>query len=502
MGTAAGAAAMYCLSSLLLTAADLFGGESAGGVCVSVINIAAIFGAGDWVVQTDFGYLGSLGALYGALPTGAGLSATLFLSVGFMLSAMGFASSPSRDVKGGDTDPREYLFTHRPMALARCLAMPWNSIPLFWGFKKAPVAIPIAMLPFIAPFALIADLALLIAFLILWAIMSLKIGSASKRDRARYDSLTHYAVCPKCKRNFYQPRVKCSCGLVFGYPVPGPHGAKIHTCNNGHSVPATNDLGGRGALSMVCPHCGSGVVTHEAKPLVVSLVGARDSGKTTLMLSSAESLCEAAKSKGVMAEFASPGLSPRAWGAKGRVAPTAPGELDSEFLFLRSRDFPEKEIMFNDISGSEFEPDRDKVLFEEYYKYNDGIIFAIDPASVVAVHSSQSPAKGSKPTPVSVMESFYHMYTEINGYGPSVRSTVPFAVVLTKMDDPRSSAAAAEGAEAFLARHGQGDFVKIARSAFENVRFFKVSSLGDGRNAAEPLAWILSENDEDVKRIF
>jgi hypothetical protein len=40
--------------------------------------------------------------------------------------------------------------------------------------------------------------------------------------------------------------------------------------------------------------------------------------------------------------------------------------------------------------------------------------------------------------------------------------------------------------------------VDIAQSAFGNVKYFKVASLGSGNNAMEPFLWILSENYSDL----
>ena len=430
-------------------------------------------------------------------------SVTMILfAAGFALVAAGCASKPTRDLRGSDEDPKEYLFTHRPKAFLQCLMIPWNILTAAWDLKKVPVILPILLIPFMLPFALIADLVLIVLFALVWAVMTVRIRMAAAKDRETYDKETQYAVCPKCKRNFYQPGIKCKCGLILSYPVPSKYGVKYHTCNNGHKIPSTNSDGARAKLQAVCPHCGGGMLTHEAKPIVISMVGSVGSGKTTMMLSAVESLTAAAKDRGIVAEIITDGISANAQRGKGRVLPTRAGELDSQYFFLRSRDLPEKEIVINDISGIEFQPDRDKNLFEEYYRYNDGIIFAVDPLEVLALHHSKSPTKGSKNTPTAALESFYHMYTEINGYGPAVKSTVPFAVVLTKMDDPKvRSAVNAEASPAdFLNKYSHSMIVDIAQSAFKNVRYFKTASLGDDINAMGPFLWIISENDADLKR--
>ncbi|MCL2333391.1 GTPase domain-containing protein [Candidatus Methanoplasma termitum] len=429
------------------------------------------------------------------------LTATALLVLGLVFVIVGFASKPTWDLKGGEDDPQEYLFTHRPKAFLWCLMMPWNSLTWFWQMKKVPVIIPIILIPFMFPFAVIADVILIVLFAIVWVAMTAGIKMAAKKDREQYEKDTQYAICPKCKRNFDRPNVKCKCGLVLSYPVPNEHGIKTHACNNGHIIPSTNKDGIRAKLQMVCPHCGGGIITHEAKPIVISMVGSVGSGKTTMMVSAVESISALAKDRGIVTDVITDGVSVNAQRKKTNIMPTKTGELDSQYFFLRSRDLPEKQIVINDISGIEFQPDNEKNLFEEYYRYNDGIIFAIDPLEVMALHHSQSPTKGSKNTPLAALESFYHMYTEINGYGPAVKSSVPFAIVLTRMDETKIKAAVDAEATpaAFLNKYSHGMVVDIAQSAFANVKYFKVASLGNDNNAMEPFLWILSENDEDLK---
>jgi GTPase SAR1 family protein len=499
MGTVIGITVMCISLSFLATFLDLLG-DGPDGTVITIFNLSDPLTHWGWLPKSDFGYLDSLDVYYDLLG-GTGAAAGVFFLMGFVLTALGCISPISRDVKGSAEDPQEYLFTQRPLSILKALLMPWNIFFTLWDLKKVPVIIAIIFLPFIVPFALIADAYLIVVFLILKGIITLRIKLAASKDIETYDRLTQYAVCPKCKRNFHQPLIKCKCGLVISYPIPNAYGITTHTCNKGHNIPSTNSDGARSRLQAVCPHCRKEIQTHEAKPLVLSLVGATGTGKTTLMLSAVEAISAAAKSKAIVTDIVTEGISQAAQRSKEKVSPTQAGELDSECLFLRSRDLPEKEIIINDISGLEFEPDRDKVLFEEYYKYNDGIVFTIDPLAVLAIYNSQSPSKGSKITPVSTLESFYHMFTEVNAYGPSVKSTVPFAVVFTKMDDPRilSAVNAESSPEKFLNKYGQESFVKILRSTFLNVKYFQVASLGDGVNAIDPFKWILEDNDVDLK---
>jgi len=494
MGTLIGIALVYVVFSLIFTMTDINGGTFA----VKAIPFYDSFVMPQQIHDAFWGLIGLYTGFFG--DDVRYITMALFI-IGFALVAAGCASKPTRGLEGSENDPQEYLFTHRPKAFLLCLMVPWNILIAAWKLKKVPVILPIIFIPFMLPFALMMDIILAVLFAIAWVVMNLRIKMTAAKDRDAYDKDTQYAVCPKCKRNFYQPKIKCACGLILSFPVPNMYGVKYHTCNKGHKIPCTNEDGARAKLTAVCPYCTGEMFTHDAKPVVLSLVGSVGSGKTTMMLSAVESMTAAAKEKGVVSEIMSDGISVNAQRGKSRVMPTRAGELNSEYFFLRSRELHEKEIVINDISGVEFQPDRDKVLFEEYYRYNDGIIFAIDPVEVLALHHSQSPAKGSKNTPVATLESFYHMYTEINGCGPAVKSDVPFAVVLTKMDDPRvrSAVNAEAGPVEFLRKYSHKMVIDLAQSAFNNVRYFKVASLGEGSNAAEPFLWILGERDDDLK---
>jgi len=497
MGALIGIALVYVIFSLIFTLMNIYDGTH-GTFAVKVIP----FYDGSVIPDPLHNAFWDLVGLYTNLGSyDEGIITMILFALGFALVLAGCASKPTWNIKGGTGDPKEYLFTHRPKAFLLCLMIPWNILTAAWRLKKVPVILPIIFIPFMLPFALMMDIILAVLFVITWAVMNLRIKMAASKDRERYDRETQYAVCPKCKRSFYQPKVKCICGLVLSFPTPNQYGVKYHTCNKGHRIPCTNEDGARAKLKAVCPYCAGEMFTHDAKPVVLSLVGSVGSGKTTMMLSAVESVTAAAKEKGIVSEIMSDGISVNAQRGKSHVLPTRTGELDSEYFFLRSRELSEKEIVINDISGVEFQPDRDKVLFEEYYRYNDGIIFTIDPLEVLALHNSQSPTKGSKNTPLAALESFYHMFTEINGYGPAVKSDTPFAVVLTKMDDPRvKSAVNAEASPAeFLKKNSHKMLMDIIQSAFKNVKYFKIASLGENNNASEPFLWILGEKDKDLK---
>ena len=406
---------------------------------------------------------------------------------GFALAAAGMVTRPSLDCTGTN-NPAQYLWTHRPGAAARCLTAPWGLMTACWRRSKPLVIVPIVLLPFYASWALMMTVFLIIPFAVMRAVIGARIRSAAKREGREYEKSTQYAVCPKCKRNFVRPKVKCKCGLDLDYPVPNAYGYKYHVCNNGHEIPCTS--GKRSNLRTICPYCGADIETREAMPVSVAMVGAVGSGKTTMMLAAVDTITKMARTRDVSVEAVTPGVSKQAVMAKDVAPKTAPGELDTECLFLRSRTMQDKELMINDISGQEFEPREGKALFEEYYTYTDGIVFAFDPMSLTRQR------RGAMP--MDVFESFHFMYSQITGTSPNKVSDVPMAVVATKNDivSPRM---ADKDVRRFLIENGQDGFVRVLESLFSDVRYFAVSSYGDDcMSAARPFWWIVSKTDQEL----
>lgn len=436
-----------------------------------------------------------LGAYVGEHIGPADLLSVLTLA-GFAAMLAGMLSGTARDCTA-EGDPREFMFTARPRSVLKAAAMPWDAFPAAFRRKYVPVLIPVLLLPFMYLFAAVTTVLVLIVFLIVKGIVGAAVRSASRKDREEYGRLTGHAVCTVCKRSFPRPDVRCRCKEVFSYPVPGVYGLREHTCVNGHTVPCTNANGARSKLDTVCPCCGASIRTQESWPIVISMIGATGAGKTALMRSAADTIIGAARRQGMYSE-ASEGLTAPAEAA----VPTPPGETDSEQLFLRSRNVHGRVLIVNDISGQEFLPAEDRVLFQEYYRYNDGLVFAIDPLEVMAYHRSGSAFKSDKVTVAGTFETFHQIYATINGYGPSVRSQVPLAVVLTRMDiaHVRSAVDAAGSPEAFLEEHGQGAFLKLAAAVFAEVRFFKVTSHGPKADAVDPFKWILWKSDPELMK--
>lgn len=424
---------------------------------------------------------------------------TAFVTIGFSLMVYGMVSGVSRNCFFKD-EPLEYMFTSRPNSILKAVAMPWNSIADLWKHKYVGVIIPLFFLPFLIPFAFVAMVLFVIIFMMEKGIVGLSVHSAKSKDDEYYDREVGFSFCPVCKMSCRMPLVKCRCGKVVPYPVPGKYGISSCSCSKGHIMPCNNKNGLRGKLNMICPNCSAEMCTHEAKPFVISMVGSVGSGKTTLMVSATEQIAQAAKAKGMFTEI-SPGISVDIQKIKDVLPPTVSGELDTQQLFAWSRDKHDIAIQFNDISGTEFEPTDDRLFFQEYYKYSDGLIFTIDPMAVFALSNVSNSGKS---TPFNALYTFYNTYTTINSFAPSVRLDVPLAIVLTKMDNSRAESLVSSEASPreFLKKYGQEDFLKLVDSTFTNVKYFSVASLGSKANPIEPVLWIAESKGAEIKNIL
>ena len=415
----------------------------------------------------------------------------VMMLVGFILSIVGIITKPSSDCTG-DTNPAQYLWAHRPRALLRCMAMPWNLIAASWQKSKALVIVPVILLFLYAFWSALMSLALIVPFILAKLVISAKISSAAKVEAREYEKNTDYGICPNCKRSFDRPKVKCRCGLILDYPVPNQYGYRYHTCNKGHEIPC--ESGKRSGLTTICPHCEKQIATREARPITISMVGGSNTGKTSLMLAAVQTLAHNARTVDITVSSPSSGLSSQTLAAKDYVPKTAPGELESQLVFLESLNLQTREIIFNDISGVEFQPSTDKVLFEEYYNYTDGFIFTFDPL----IFNREI----RRDAPHEVFDCFHYMYTTIRNIGPGTVSNIPFAIVATKSDLMQSKLTDGD-VRKFLVDNGEENFVRVVESLFSEVKYFSVCSHGNECSSAlRPVWWIVGHVDQQLTKII
>ncbi len=403
---------------------------------------------------------------------------------GIALSVWGMFTSEPLDVMGR-TNPVQYLWIHRPNAFLRGIFAPWGLITSAWKKSKALVVIPIVLLPFYAVWSIMLTATLIIPFIAARLIVSAKISSAVKKERLAYRESTGFGICPHCKRDFARPQVVCACGLILDYPVPGIYGIKTQTCNNGDEVPCT--AGSRTDLKTRCPYCMEPIETQEARPVCIAMAGAVGSGKTTLMLAGVDSLLTRAKKAGIPAQTATEDISAEARASKDVVNSTESKEKLSQCMFFKPIGTHETELVINDIAGSEFKPSLEKTLFEEYYKYVDGVIFVLDPTRLGSTDG---------PDVIEAFNTFYGMYALIKGARPGTVFKSRLAIVASRRDATNLEDDDVRG---YIISKGGETFVNTAETVFENVRFFSVCSIGrNSATAAYPFLWILESSDKGL----
>ncbi len=197
-----------------------------------------------------------------------------------------------------------------------------------------------------------------------------------------------------------------------------------------------------------------------------------------MMLAASEMIMAAAKKIDITSEAPTTGLSPDAIACRNSAPPTEPGAIDSECLFLKPLSGTGSEIVFCDISGREFQARKDKDLFEEYYKYADGIVFVFDP------RSARTDMEGL----MNAFNSFYGMFSTIRGIAPGEPAAIRFAMVASKKD---ISGMENTEVRAYLLKNGGDALVRTIEALFEDVRYFSESGIENRPKAsAAPILWV------------
>lgn len=337
-----------------------------------------------------------------------------------------------------------------------------------------------------------------------------------------------FFICPNCDENIS--------GLL-----PSIYGIfNCHCANCQHLVPTT-DKGGRSQLKKICSKCEVDI-THsklgKQSEYRFGIVGARSSGKTTLMISAVSALeNEFAINNEIEFEFGSIEVEKE---FRKNSSTLEKGLVLSQTL----RSFPKAltvalkptqgngcSLYIYDASGEDFTEDEDRLEKHPIHIY-DGILLIVDPfaekgvrAGLVGKFSSEE-IDSNNPAPFEATEVLGRLINvlervlkvQVGGKFP-----LPLSIVITKIDSFNSLnqiklkpfggwyyslTAAADDAEyhstrirKFLQKAELGNFIRLAESRFARVCYFGVSALGrpeDSFNRAAfksfgvsaPLVWL------------
>lgn len=381
----------------------------------------------------------------------------------------------------------------------------------------------------------------------------------SKQFEAIHNKLHHISqVCNHCHERFSDPVYICpKCGARHAHLVPNQYGAFHHTCTCGVKLACSYLVvkNPRKDMQGLCPNClRSGreetVTGADSRTICVPVIGARSSGKTSLITAYANDVIEKrARLNKLTTEFYdetdrqlySDMTKSYSSGVVKQTLVQKDKDKESAFSFsfyLKGSGLkPNRLIQLYDIAGESFT----KNEFNErqsQFNHCDGIVLVIDPMSLQQAEGDYSDQlvaadKGTScPENLqTVQQALFNIMNEVNDDSRSnKKSRIPLAVVLNKIDeapglqerlgedviktlrrkDTENKFADDYDAMDFLCRQFFTDmdeegFVKNIESSFSNGRFFAVSAIGHsagvGSESFEPrnvdlvMDWIMDQSD-------
>lgn len=386
----------------------------------------------------------------------------------------------------------------------------------------------------------------------------------SRQLEAIHDKRHHISqVCNHCHERFSDPVYICpKCKARHAHLVPNQYGAFHHTCTCGEKLACSYLVvkNPRKGIKGLCPNClKSGreetVTGSDSRTICIPVIGARSSGKTSLITAYANDVIEKrAQLNKLTTQFYgetdrqlysdmtksySSGVVKQTLVEKDKNKESA---FSFSFYLKGSALKPDRLIQLYDIAGESFT----KNEFNErqsQFNHCDGIVLVIDPMSLQQAEGEYSDQLEAADKGTScpenlqtVQQALFNIMNEVNDDSRSnKKSRIPLAVVLNKIDeapglqerlgdetvkalrgkDTENKFADDYDAMDFLCRQFFTDmdeegFVKNIESSFSNCRFFAVSAIGHtagvGSESFEPrnvdlvMDWIVAQNDAQLAK--
>ena len=352
--------------------------------------------------------------------------------------------------------------------------------------------------------------------------------------------------CSVCKRRSSRPQFLCPhCNdHMHKKLVPGRYGIWSHRCLCGKRIPSTF-FGGRSKLQAFCPHCGSSLVSSQAKQIIFQLIGETACGKSVYLSAFFHCFTELVEKSGLSVEI------PDGYKGKfdelemwyqGENCP-ATNELDAQsypILIDGLKSGIKRQFSLYDIAGEMF----DGYTAESYkniqkqFKYCSGLFFVLDPFCEGKLREARKYAGKSlsdfSSAPITdTVTNFFNYMISAGMLRIDMAWDKPVSVLITKsdVDEIRSvigpekvrehyynnkekytdiQQAKDELCRKFLAENGFANFLKKMDIKFTKLHFFPVSSMGhsfDG-NEYEPwgvldaLEYLLPEIDPELDKMI
>ena len=361
-----------------------------------------------------------------------------------------------------------------------------------------------------------------------------------------------FTACHECKEKSLIPTYICpKCGAHHTNLTPGVYGILKRTCTGedpnyfcGEVLPTTF-FNGRRNLEAICPHCSTPLSDRESVPICIPIVGGRSVGKTAFITAFSKEFIDNVapahswdiefyneKKEEIFREIEMDYL-------KGSTRMTdRPQDINkassvSFSFFVKGREFkPERLVHVYDIAGEVFTDNTENEI-QKQYEYCQGIVLIIDPFAIPSVRNRledqltpEDIAGIGKADINGIVDAFLNKLREVTGLSDRKMSSVPLAVLISKIDsanledelgDPAIKRKMAENPELFndyyniqdyicrefLRNNGMGSFLNNVELKFSNNRFFSCSAIGHTRDAGQyapegvlaPMQWLFNNAD-------
>lgn len=359
-----------------------------------------------------------------------------------------------------------------------------------------------------------------------------------------------FTACHECKERSLIPTYICDCGAKHTNLTPGVYGILKRTCNCGRKLPATF-FNGRKTLNAECPNCGHKLTDRESRPICIPIVGGRSVGKTAFITAFSKEFIESvAPARGFDIDIYDGKENIykeiiQDYNTGNTRMTDRPQDVNiassvSFSFFVKHPEFlPERLVHIYDIAGEVF-TDNNENEVQKQYEYCQGIVLIIDPFAIPSVRykyeellEPEDIAGIGKADINEIINSFLNKLKEVTGLSDNKMTTVPLAIVISKIDsaglaqdvgtiavnklmksNPEKFADFYDTQDylcrKFLKENNMESFLNNITIQFKNNRFFACSAIGHTRDKGQykpegvlpPMEWLFRNADFKMGQLW
>ena len=366
-----------------------------------------------------------------------------------------------------------------------------------------------------------------------------------------------FTACHECKQKMLIPTYICpDCKEKHSVLTPGVYGILKRTCNCGKKLPTSffykADGINRRDLDAVCPNCLHVLSDRETVPICIPVVGGRSVGKTAFITAFSHDFVETvAPNKGWAIDSYNSNKDAiykeivRDYNVGSTRMTERPSDINkassvSFSFFVKGEEFnPDRLVHIYDIAGEVFTDSIENEM-QKQYEYCHGIVFIIDPLSIPEIRYkceadlSPEDISGIGTADINgIVDAFLNKLREVTGMTDSKMSSVPLAVVISKIDSGGLYKELGHGAvnslmssnpakfdnkhdaqdyicRKFLKDNGMEAFLNNVVMKFKNNRFFACTAIGHARDKGvykpkgvmEPMEWLFRNADSKMAKTW